>query len=68
VEYISSRYELVTLYNGYTNTTKDTMKTYKIEIIIHLDEGNPNWILESIENQLTIAEAIKEYTITEVAE
>ena len=44
------------------------MKTYKIEIIIHLDEGNPNWILESIENQLTIAEAIKEYTITEVAE
>jgi hypothetical protein len=55
-------------YNDYINTIKGTMKTYKIEIIIHLDEGNPNWILESIENQLEVPEAIKEYTITEVAE
>jgi hypothetical protein len=44
------------------------MNTYKIEIVIHLDEGKTDWIKESIENQLSAVEAIKEYTIKEISQ
>ena len=42
------------------------MKTYKIEIVLHLDEGATDWIPQTIEEQLHAPEAITEFKIEEV--
>jgi hypothetical protein len=43
------------------------MKTYKIEMVIHLEEGATDWIPQVIEEQLSTGEAIVEFDMVEVS-